>query len=385
MYDHAKISGWGNSPWYYNPKWDNDEGDFPDYINEIVRKKAEGSNVVDDLGFLLDLLGFGGEELYDCAMRTFALFSAEFYEFVPNAVRMFYECFVINFFGGVEYCIQNEYGTPDIKKTVDEYFTNTYKTTAEDKKFYNQIFKEDWKKVNAGSHYLSREGKTLNEMIEEDNCFLYNLVSSCEYFYFKKKGKSIKCTVDVQSLKNQAQEFKQIISDAYKENKSLKQELLKIKSDNKRLITKFKELQSRYETLSKDKNQQTQKIDNLEKEITKLLNKNASIDSSEKIMSKNVPLGQAQKETADINLLENVLEVIKYMNHLRCYATVVTITNIFKGITNTPQILCYPDLKKCRFYDSNKNISCDNVNSCIDKLIKDKKIYKSSGRYKAFK
>lgn len=356
------------------------------------------------LSFLSDeLSNFGGEDLYNCAMQAFELYGDEYYEFVPNAIRVFYECFVINFFGGVEYC-EKKYGTPDIKKTVDEYFTNT-KTTPDDKKFYREIFQGDWKRLNEWSHYLSREKYNSKNMIEEIDGFLYNMESSCEYFYEKKKGKKYKYSVDIDELKfGKKKNYEQKINSLTEKNNSLKSKNSELetkfskttkyakrlekyyedlKTNYNNLVTNYQRTKSINESLIKEKNQ-------LEYKTAELIQKNVQLEEESKKKKSTYIVSKTPSETSvpkisDNPLSVNILEIIKYMNGLGCYATVVTITNIFKGITNTPQILAFPNLKYCRLYNTNKNISYNDVNICIDKLIRDKKIYKDSGKYQAYK
>ena len=395
-----------------------------------------------DLSFLLELKGFGGEALYDCAMSTFELFRDEYYEFVHNAARMFYECFIINFVGGDKYCEIDEYGNPNVKATIDKYFYN-HLLMSEDKDFYYQIFKEDWRIVNCGSHY--RGDKDYEVIKDEANDLLYNIATSCEYFYRKKAGKYISWIVDVAGLKANSsqprrQTFDEVLSEKENTIRELNEEINKLKFEMSELKAKHEtlkanakilktgnsNLQQKYlhiKTLYEDlKSQQGCSDAQLEEEINELLEKLAQLekDNSElseentKLENNNKNLeaacSQLEKECDELRtkckelqgtekpektiiapketithmggrLEQDVLDVVKYMYKLGCFATVTTIRNIFRGVKHTPQIACFPDLKKCPLYGTQPSLSCEEVNNCIDTLILNNKICKKGGKY----
>lgn len=373
-----------------------------------------------DFNFLLDISN-DGDDIYDCVSRAILLYQHKHYEMVPNAVRMFYECLIICFFGGIKYMVKDEYGNPKFKETVDDYFANLRKSD-DDRYFYEQIFKAGWKDSNVGSHYVSLEKLNSTQIKRTAEELIYKMTEGCFWFYQKRKGKDV--CMNVGTLLNETP-----IENLQKAILIKETEIIKLKNENSSLKNKNnkeilnKELQDKIVTLNKllndrqneNKNLEKQiklleskcdskEIMNLNKEIKILLDNNLQLEkiaNEEKLRNKNleeqvvqlqayisslsaveiVEETGANSKELDKDFLSKICKVIEFMNLNDAYATMTTICNLFAGVDNTPNILYKTVLKTCEYFGSYIDISMCELENYLDYMLQNNIIRKNGAKY----
>lgn len=345
-----------------------------------------------NLDFLFDIEP-DGEYLYNCTELAFELYRNEYYEIVPNAVRMFYECLFILFFGGYQSIQKDDFGNPRIKEAVDNYFRK-YTASQEDRNFYYQIFLEDWRNSNIGSHYTNIENNTINRLIENAKELLYGVSNACCWYYTKKTGKTINLNVNEMLKKRKvADSCSEEIIEKIKEKDDIINGLQTEIDNYKKLFNDKVKNQSEKLKIALDTIKQLEKLHSKQ-----ILGKNLRIkqleEKVEKLNGKNVPPKVDTKTiTSHVDnkvgnskfnkfAISNILEVIYYMNKCGAYATINTIFNLFKGVENTPIMSYYPALKQCKQFGSNKNLKIDNLEIYIDFLLAQNLIVKEGAAYK---